>query len=310
MKHLFIINPAAGKYDHTKEYAQTVERVLRKYELEYEIALSTEPGDCEVIARRAAETGEALRIYACGGDGTLNEVVCGAAGFENVAVTHFPGGSGNDFIKIFSETEPFHHLERLLDCEETRVDLIRCNGRYSVNILSMGLDARVGTEIAKYKRLPLVSGSGAYAMSLVVNLMKGLSQPMTVVLDGKTVARGQQTLVCVCNGRWYGGGYNPVPTAEPDDGLLDVLVVDKLSLANVSSLLKKYQQGRWQECDGKIHHFRCRSAEILCEKESVVNVDGEALYTKRAEIAVVPKALRDYYPKGLTYSAEKFTVAT
>ena len=310
MKHLFIINPAAGKYDHTKEYAQTVERVLRKYELEYELALSTEPGDCGVIARRAAETGEELRIYACGGDGTLNEVVCGAAGFENVAITHFPGGSGNDFIKIFSETEPFHHLERLLDCEETRVDLIRCNGRYSVNILSMGLDARVGTEIAKYKRLPLVSGSGAYAMSLVVNLMKGLSQPMTVVLDGKTVARGQQTLVCVCNGRWYGGGYNPVPTAEPDDGLLDVLVVDKLSLANVSSLLKKYQQGRWQECSGKIHHFRCRSAEILCEKESVVNVDGEALYTKRAEIAVVPKALRFFYPKGLTFSAEKFTVAT
>ena len=274
MKHLFIINPAAGKYDHTKEYAQTVERVLRRHDLEYEIALSTEPGDCEVIARRAAETGEELRLYACGGDGTLNEVVCGAAGFENAAITHFPGGSGNDFIKIFSETEPFHHLERLLDCEETRVDLIRCNGRYSVNILSMGLDARVGTEIAKYKRLPLVSGSGAYAMSLVVNLMKGLSQPMTVVLDGETVARGQQTLVCICNGRWYGGGYNPVPSAEPDDGLLDVLVVDKLSLANVSSLLKKYQQGRWQECGDKIHHFRCRSAEILCEKESVVNVDG------------------------------------
>ena len=310
MKHLFIINPAAGKYDHTKEYAQTVERVLRRHDLEYEIALSTEPGDCEVIARRAAETGEPLRIYACGGDGTLNEVVCGAAGFENAAITHFPGGSGNDFIKIFSATEPFHHLERLLDCDEARMDLIRCNGRYSVNILSMGLDARVGTEIAKYKRLPLVSGSGAYAMSLAVNLLKGLSQPMTVVLDGRTVARGQQTLVCVCNGRWYGGGYNPVPRAEPDDGLLDVLVVDKLSLANVSGLLKKYQHGRWQECGDKIHHFRCRSAEILCEKESVVNVDGEALYTKRAEIEVVPKALRFFYPRGLTYSAEKFTVAT
>ena len=136
---------------------------------------------------------------------------------------------------------------------------------------------------------------------------------MTVVLDGETVARGPQTLVCVCNGRWYGGSFNPVPTAEPDDGLLDVLVVDKLSLVNVSSLLKKYQQGRWQDCDGKIRHFRCRAAEILCEKESVVNVDGEALYTRRAEIEVVPKALRFFYPKGLSYraaGAEKFTVAT
>ena len=309
MKHLFIVNPVAGGKDRREYVAEQARRALEGSEDAYEVYVTTAPMDaCARIAAEAA-SGEELRVYACGGDGTLNEVVCGAAGFENVAITHFPGGSGNDFIKIFSEPEPFHHLERLLDCEETRVDLIRCNGRYSVNILSMGLDARVGTEIAKYKRLPLVSGSGAYAMSLVVNLMKGLSQPMTVVLDGKTVARGQQTLVCVCNGRWYGGGYNPVPTAEPDDGLLDVLVVDKLSLANVSSLLKKYQQGRWQECGGKIHHFRCRSAEILCEKESVVNVDGEALYTKR-EIAVVPKALRFFYPKGLTFSAEKFTVAT
>ena len=93
-------------------------------------------------------------------------------------------------------------------------------------------------------------------------------------------------------------------------GAVDVLVVDRLSLATVSGLLKKYQQGRWQECGDKIHHFRCRSAEILCERESVVNVDGEALYTKRAEIEVVPKALRFFYPRGLTYSAEKFTVAT
>ena len=301
MKHLFIINPAAGKYDHTKEYAQTVERVLRKYELEYEIALSTEPGDCEVIARRAAETGEELRIYACGGDGTLNEVVCGAAGFENVAITHFPGGSGNDFIKIFSETEPFHHLERLLDCEETRVDLIRCNGRYSVNILSMGLDARVGTEIAKYKRLPLVSGSGAYAMSLVVNLMKGLSQPMTVVLDGKTVARGQQTLVCVCNGRWYGGGYNPVPTAEPDDGLLDVLLVKKVSLLQVAAVIGKYQKGKYADYPALIRHERCTKLTIRCDMPSVVNIDGEALHTDFLDISLKPKALRFFYPKGLTY---------
>ena len=301
MKHLFIINPAAGKYDHTKEYAQTVERVLRKYELEYEIALSTEPGDCEVIARRAAETGEELRIYACGGDGTLNEVVCGAAGFENVAITHFPGGSGNDFIKIFSETEPFHHLERLLDCEETRVDLIRCNGRYSVNILSMGLDARVGTEIAKYKRLPLVSGSGAYAMSLVVNLMKGLSQPMTVVLDGKTVARGQQTLVCVCNGRYYGGGFNPSLTARPDDGELDFFITRRVSLPVLAVLIGKYAKGRADELSQYITHLKGTEIEIGFDEDNVVNIDGEALYAKRVRIRLVPGAANLIVPKGMKF---------
>ena len=311
MKHLFIINPAAGKYDHTTEYATTVERIGKRHGLEYEIALSTEPGACERLARAAAMSGEELRIYACGGDGTLNEVVNGTAGFPNVAVTHFPGGSGNDFIKIFSETEPFHHLERLLDCEEAELDLIRCNGRYAVNILSMGLDARVGTEMAKYKHLPLVSGTGAYVLSLGVNLMKGLSQRFVIRLDDDAEAiDGQQTLVCVCNGRWYGGGFNPVPDAEPDDGILDVLVVKKLSLARVSSLLKKYQQGRYREVPEAILHRRCRAVTIGCDKPSVVNVDGEALFTTEARIEVVPRALRFFYPKGLGYSAAKFTETT
>ncbi len=76
------------------------------------------------------------------------------------AITHFPGGSGNDAIKIFSETEPFFQLERLLDADEARFDLIRCNDTYSINILSIGFDARVGTDIARFKRLPLVTGKG------------------------------------------------------------------------------------------------------------------------------------------------------
>ena len=300
MKHLFIINPAAGKYDHTKEYAQTAERVLRKYDLEYELALSTEPGDCEVIARRAAETGEELRIYACGGDGTLNEVVCGAAGFENVAVTHFPGGSGNDFIKIFSETEPFHHLERLLDCDETRVDLIRCNGRYSVNILSIGLDAKIGTDIARFKRLPLVSGKGAYILSILANILSGRSAHYAVELNGETID-AEQTLICVCNGRWYGGGFNPVPEAEPDDGLLDVLLVKKVSLLQVAAVIGKYQKGKYADYPALIRHERCTALTIRCDSESVVNIDGEALYTDALDISLVPKALRFFYPKGLTY---------
>lgn len=92
------------------------------------------------------------------GDGTLNEVVCGMAGCPNAAVTHYPGGSGNDAIKVFSDTAPFFDLERLLDADETRFDLIRCNDTYCANILSIGLDAKIGTDMVRFKRLPLVTG--------------------------------------------------------------------------------------------------------------------------------------------------------
>lgn len=105
MRHLFLVNPAAGKKDRTREYQARIATACK--DLNYEILVSRQPGDLTSWSRQAAASGEALRIYACGGDGTLNEVVNGVVGFPNVSVTHFPGGSGNDFIKIFNDTAPF-----------------------------------------------------------------------------------------------------------------------------------------------------------------------------------------------------------
>ena len=158
MKHLFIINPAAGSYNRTDDYSEVIHKVCRARKLAYEVRVSTAPGECTRIAREAAQTGEELRIYACGGDGTLNEVVAGAAGFDNAAVTVYSGGSGNDFVKIFDEPKAFFDLNRLMDADEVTFDLIRCNDDIALNICSVGLDARIGTDVSNYKRLPLLSG--------------------------------------------------------------------------------------------------------------------------------------------------------
>lgn len=304
MKHIFIINPAAGKYDRTAEYTKKIEAVCGARALDYEIHRSQQRGDCTRIAREAASAGEEVRLYACGGDGTLNEVVNGAVGFDNAAVTHFPGGSGNDMIKIFSQTEPFFDLERLLDCDEARFDLIRCNGTYAINVASMGLDARIGTEIAKYKRLPLLSGQGAYVVSMLVNLVKGISQHFVITLDDGTRLDDRYTMICVCNGRWYGGGFNPVPDAEPDDGILDVLVVEKVSLLTASRVIGRYKAGQYRDFPSLIRHCRCRSLTIACDKPSVVNIDGEAIFTTQAKIENLPKAIRFFYPRGLQFENE------
>ena len=242
MKHIFIINPAAGKYDHSQQFRKQIEEACGARGLAYEICVSQKPGDCRDIARKAAESGEEVRLYACGGDGTLNEVVNGVVGFPNAAITHFPGGSGNDAIKIFSETEPFFRLERLLDADEAHFDLIRCNDTYSINILSIGFDARVGTDIARFKRLPLVTGKGAYVLSILANMVHGLSAHYVVTLDEAETVDAEQTMICICNGRWYGGGFNPVPEAEPDDGLLDVLLVKKVTLLQVPGVIGGYQK--------------------------------------------------------------------
>lgn len=301
MKHLFIINPAAGKYDHTGEFTQRIRETCEKHCLPYEILVSRAPGDCTAIAQAAAAAGDPVRLYACGGDGTLNEVVNGAAGYQNAAVTNFPGGSGNDFIRLFSEPAAFSDLERLLRAEVAEFDLIRCGKEhYSINICSIGLDARIGTSMSRYKRLPFVSGSGAYWLSTGVNLVKGLWEHYTVELD-ETVIDADLTMICIANARWYGGGFYPVPEAQPDDGLLDVLLVNKLSRMKVANVIGKFKAGRYKELPDLVTHYRCKKISIHCQKQSEINLDGELLMAQDATFEVVPKATHFFYPKGLTY---------
>ena len=207
-------------------------------------------------------------------------------------------------MKIFNKPEVFRDLEQFLDGEETCFDLIRCDAgdrvQYSCNICSMGLDARIASEMGRYRRLPGVSANGAYYLSIAANMLKGIHKPYILDFNGETVT-GDQTLICVCSGRNYGSSFNPVPDAEPDDGLLDVLVVKPVNLLQIAKVIGKYQNGQYKQFPDLIRSFRTTSIRVQCTEESVVNVDGEALGSQDVTFTVVPGALRFFYPAGLTY---------
>ena len=300
MKHLFIINPAAGSRNRTQEYSDVIHKICRARELDYEIRVSTAPGECTRIAREAAETGEELRIYACGGDGTLNEVVTGVAGHDNAAVTVFSGGSGNDFVKIFDEPKAFFDLHRLMDADEATFDLIRCNGDIALNTCSVGLDARIGTDVSNYKRLPLLHGFRAYVASTVVNVVRGIADHYVVEINGEVVD-GDKTFICVCNGRYYGGGFNPIPEADPADGMLDVLLVEKVSRAQVPFIIGKYKNGRYKELADIARYIKTDRVKVICDKPSPISLDGECRMAQVVEMSVAEEKIRFFYPKGLRW---------
>lgn len=299
MKHLFIINPAAGKRDQTIALSTAIHALCSARGLDYAIQISRRPGDCTAITREAAASGEDYRVYACGGDGTLNEVVCGAAGASNLAVTHYPCGSGNDFVKNFSDPMAFSRLERLLDAEETMLDLIQMGEDYSLSICSIGIDARIAACIQRCKRLPLVSGSGAYTLSTALKLIQGIHRHYRVELDGQSMD-GRFILICVCNGRFYGGGYEPVPEARPDDGKLELLLVRKVSRLQVARIIGKYKAGRYAEYPEVFTRITTDRVRICCDREEVVNLDGEIRRSKEAEIRLSDQKLRFFYPRGIT----------
>ena len=303
MRHLFIINPAAGSYNQTEDYRKKIAEICEAKDLDYSIRISGAPGRCCKIAREAAESGREYRIYACGGDGTLNEVVNGAVGFDNVAVTTFAGGSGNDFARMFSDPNAFRDLERLLDAEEVTFDLIKCNEDYSLNICSVGLDARIGHDVANYKRLPLLSGFRAYAVSTVVNVVKGIHEHYVVEVDGQRFD-GNFTMICACNGRFYGGGFCPVPAADPTDGKLEVLLVRDVSRLKVAQVVGAYKDGKYADFPDLIRHFRADSVKIICDKETGINLDGEKRMGKVIDMRIADERLRFFYPKGITFKPE------
>lgn len=299
MKHLFIINPNAGK----RKGARLLRENLRRMEEPHEVLLTKQAGDARRMARDAVERGEEVRIYACGGDGTLNEVVNGAAGYDNAAVTNVPIGTGNDFLKIFGKDAKarFSDIAALAKGPQAAMDLIDCNGHLGIDIVCCGLDSRIAVDKDKYNGFPLVTGIGAYAISAVANvLLKGIGQP-TVVDCGDLHFDGETSLVCVCNGRHYGGGFMPVGDNMPDDGLLETLVVRKVSRFTFFRLVGKYGAGKYRDYPDLIWYRQGHSVTIRSPQKLVAVIDGEPLRAHELTIGLSDKKVNFFYPEGMDY---------
>ena len=303
MKHLFVINPAAGQRVDPTE----LESRIRALKVNWEIVYTNKEGDGIRYARAAAETGEPVRIYGCGGDGTLNEIVNGAAGFENAAVTNVPFGSGNDYLKIFGKENKmrFADLEALTVGPQAKMDLIDCNGRLCIGVACAGVDARVAEDVDRYKRLPLIKGLGAYILALAVNvLFKGITRP--VVLDtGDLHYEGDNSIICVCSGRCYGGGFMPVGDNMPDDGIIETLVVPKVSVFTFARLVGAYAKGQYKKFPELIWANRGNGISFRSgdDRELVAVVDGEVMRGKEFTMKLSDKKSNFFYPEGLSYEA-------
>jgi YegS/Rv2252/BmrU family lipid kinase len=308
MNHLFIVNPAAGgKKNRHEETFKHISSIMSEYSEPYEIYITKAPMDaCDKVKAEAASC-DRLRVYACGGDGTLNECINGAAGFSHVAVTHYPTGTGNDFVKMFGPEDEakFRDLRLLLGGFERPVDLIELqtpagDGRFGVNICSVGIDARIGTDVHKYSRIPLIGGATGHVVSMFVNLMRGVNQRLKIT-TAELSLDGSFALVCACNGRFYGGGFNPVPEALPDDGIIEFLIVKEVTRLKFIRVVGKYAKGKYREFSDIITHLRGNTMRIESETELAVNVDGELIRAKDIIFKLIRGGVNFFFPSGMVF---------
>jgi len=303
MRHIFIINPNAGKKDHTARLYGMADRLREQHGLDCTCMLTDRPGGATDMARKLAETGETLRFYACGGDGTASEVAAGVAGFENAAMTCIPAGTGNDFLKNFGpDAARFSDAEALWDGEVFPLDLIDCNGRTCLTIACNGIDAQIADSVHQYGAL--LNGRGSYLCSVAVNfLLRDLGHRWTVTLDGE-VQEGEFALVSMCNGRYYGGGSMPVPEARMDDGVLHTILIRKVSKLTFARLFGAYSAGNYRQLPPELVQVStAREVRIQGAQDFVTCLDGECFHGREAVLRLADRRLNFFGPKGCSPNA-------
>lgn len=299
MRYILITNPTAGKRDPSKTVLPPVRRFFMEQGLEPVCYLTRGPGDAAKLAAREADRGDPVRIYAVGGDGTLGEVAQGTAGKTNAEIGAFPCGSGNDYVKTFGALRDFLSPEKQVAAVSRPVDLIQTELGLSINLCSVGMDARVSLETKRMKKVPFLSGSAAYDLALLKILAGRIGDNLRIRIDDSEEFRGCFLFALAASGRYYGGGYCGAPRAVPDDGLLDFVLIRKPALYRIPKLAGMYKAGRHigaKEFEGLLTFRRGVKMEVFAQKPVAANRDGEISLTQAISYQVLPGAARFIVP--------------
>lgn len=301
MKHIFIINPTAGKYNQTKELQARIERVFLSLETDdtYEIYISQYVQDATFYVRKQAMSSKTIRFYACGGDGTLNEVLNGMCGHQNCSLAIIPIGTGNDFIKSFEDYvgEDFLNIEDQVCGTEIKIDVMRIDNVFALNLISSGLDSTIAKHVSKFKRLPLVKGQGAYNLSLVYCFFTSLYHNFSFRIDDVDFPKDDYIFAVAANGQYYGGGYHAAPKANMQDGLIDVICIKKVSRAKVLKLVNTYKEGKHLDLKEIVIYKRSKSLQLFDKKPFIMNIDGEIRSIKNPKIEILPNFIKLCLPR-------------
>lgn len=298
MRYVFYINPVAGKGNAQEEIINSIKSYFADKNDNFKIHITNAVGDAQSNAKCEAETGDDIRMFACGGEGTVFEVLNGIAGHDNVELGVIPCGSANDFLKFFESRDNFLNIGEQIDGDAVEMDLIKAGDKYCLNGCSVGMDAVVARDMSIFKRWPLVSGSFAYTLAIVKTFLGKLGITADISVDGEVPQRKNCLFAVIANAPYYGGGFKGAPDAVPYDNKLDFTLVDNISKLKILKFLGLYKKGTHKNLDCCTLK-NCTSMEFTAEKPIPVNLDGEIIETDHMKFELVKNAVKFVIPSGV-----------
>ena len=314
MKYVFINNPVAGNKNKEKILSR-IKSTFRQLDDEMIVENTNYSGHAkEIAAEYAKKYGAECVVVSCGGDGTVHEVANGLAGTDTPLMV-LPLGTGNDFAKKLYKTKninvenvikSFGLYSGKLRYDVKPIDLIDYNGEKCINVMSFGLDTLVETLGKKIADKAPFLGHQAYNVAIVPVIAKPLHYTMSFDITCVNKETGEEyqlkednkdfALFAICNASYYGGGYCPAPNAVLDDGLLDMALVNGLSLAKALPMIPKYSAGtaNQETFPGIITNGYIKCGKLWMEDGSALlgNCDGENFDYNELDFFVDEKALK------------------
>ena len=280
-----ICNPTAGN-GRSEKTGALVDRTLTEKNVPHEYLLTKEAGHATRLAREAAENGTDT-VFAVGGDGTVLEVAQGLLD-TRTALGVIPAGTGNDFIKtIGTPKDPLAALDAALRYSPKPTDAARLNDRIFLNETGTGFDVMVLDYAEKAKKY--CHGLLPYLYGVLCTIFHFSSVHVAYALDGGEPVERDILVLGAGNGRYIGGGIPIAPDAKPDDGLLDIVIINGMKKARMLRVLPLLLKGKvltFPETE-----FVRVKALTLSGKGMRLNIDGEIRPVERAEISVLPGKL-------------------
>ena len=274
MKYIFIVNLVAGR-GRCEKILPKIEAACQKRNIQYEIRYITKEKSGYDIAQEYKDQENV--IYVVGGDGTLTITLPALIGTKN-KLGIIPAGSGNDTYRTIKN----------MPKGETPIDIGKINDTYFINVACTGIDAEIGNNMDKLRNT-IIPTSQLYNASIVYTFVKFKHKKMKLKTNIKNI-EAKYTILSICNGSYYGGGFKIAPKSRLEDGLLDIYYAEEMPKLKMIPLIVKLKKGK-HEGRRRVHKFRTNHVELELEEEITFNIDGEKLTDKKFIIDVLPKSI-------------------
>lgn len=314
MKTVFVINPEAGQGKNIDFLINTINSTISKLKADAQIYITKSIGDAEKFVKSFCKKFGPARFIACGGDGTLSEVLNGAIETTGTEIGVIPIGTGNDFCRNFDKNSGFDNIEGQITGESVECDAIKYSTNekvgYCVNMFNIGFDCNVADLTQDMKKKPFVSGSLAYFLSILITLIKKKGSDLKIEIDGKLAHNGKLLLTSLANGCYCGGGIKSNPLASIKDGLISINIIRNVSRCRFITLLPHYMKGTFNKISGiekYISSEKCKKVIVTPNSGKMrICIDGEIIDAEKTQFEIVHNAFNFVLPYKREIFAEHY----